>query len=107
MTRHLELYQFAASMVVDFKETFFKLLVHHCVLEKIGLCAEDPYERLVLDVNASRCNGRSKAKCYEELTVLNDKTYWRPDYFRCPFIGAVSPCMASPRNGGAPELAQA
>ncbi|ETI52053.1 hypothetical protein F441_04714 [Phytophthora nicotianae CJ01A1] len=97
MTRHLELYQFAASMVVDFKETFFKLL----------LCAEDPYERLVLDVNASRCNGRSKAKCYEELTVLNDKTYWRPDYFRCPFIGAVSPCMASPRNGGAPELAQA
>ncbi|RLN71280.1 hypothetical protein BBJ28_00025325 [Nothophytophthora sp. Chile5] len=112
LDKYLEYYRHAETVGAGYLGLAYESLLHRAVSESIGngkhsveiaLRTDAPYERIVLDVKRTWCSGENKADCHDALTILDENTYWHPDYPLFPFVDAVTTCDAFAKGSEEPE----
>ncbi|RLN82015.1 hypothetical protein BBJ28_00026392, partial [Nothophytophthora sp. Chile5] len=112
LDKYLEYYRHAETVGAGYLGSAYESLLHRAVSESTGndkhsveiaLRADAPYERIVLDVKRTWCSGENKADCHDALTILDENTYWHPDYPLFPFVDAVTACDAFVKGSEEPE----
>ncbi|RLN73719.1 hypothetical protein BBJ28_00025976, partial [Nothophytophthora sp. Chile5] len=112
LDKYLEYYRHAETVGAGYLGLAYESLLHRAVSESIGngkhsveiaLRVDDSYERIVLDVKRTWCSGENKADCHDALTILDENTYWHPDYPLFPFVDAVTTCDAFAKGSEEPE----
>ncbi|RLN25963.1 hypothetical protein BBJ28_00026914, partial [Nothophytophthora sp. Chile5] len=112
LDKYLAYYRHAETVGAGYLGSAYEALLHRAVSESIGngkhsveiaLRVDAPYERIVLDVKRAWCSGENKADCHDALTILDENTYWHPDYPLFPFVDAVTACDAFVKGSEEPE----